>query len=105
MIEEIRRKYIEVPAQFSEHAFQQCILRKIGQSEIAEAMTVAEIIENYPNDKYGPSFLLMGFTRSGRPLHLQVSTPLRPRLKIITAYQPDPALWIDFRYRRTTDNP
>ena len=103
MIEEIRRKFIQAPAEFSEHAFNQRILRKIGGDEIAEAMATAEIIESYPNDKYGPSFLLMGMTRSGRPLHMQVSTPVRPRLKIITAYQPDPALWIDFRYRRTTD--
>ena len=103
MIDEIRRKFNEVPVEFSEHAFQRCVLRNIGQDEIAEVMALAEIIEEYPNDKYGPNYLLLGFTHHGRPLHLQVSTPLRPRLRIITAYQPDPAVWIDFLCRRATD--
>ena len=30
------------------------------------AKSRAEIIEDYPNDKYGPSCLLLGFTQAGR---------------------------------------
>ena len=33
----------------------------------------AQIIENYPEDKYTPSCLILGFTKLNRPLHLQVS--------------------------------
>ena len=103
MIEEIRRNFTEVSAELSEHAFQRCVLRNISQEEIVEAMALGEIIEDYPSDKCGPSYLILGFTRQGRPLHLQVSTPLRPQLKIITVYDPDSAVWIDFRHRKATN--
>ncbi len=59
-----------------------------------------EIIEDYPDDKYGPSCLVLGFTVAGRPLHVQCSYPSRPLVKIITLYEPDSGLWIDFRERR-----
>ena len=47
-----------------------------------------EIIEDYPDDKYGASCLICGFTMVNRPLHLHCSYPSRPILKIITLYQP-----------------
>ena len=31
----------------------------------------AVIIEDYPDDKYGPSCLILGYTKNGRPLHIQ----------------------------------
>lgn len=103
MIEEIRYRVERGLFEFSLHATNQSIVRQICVSEIREAVASAEIIENYSNDKYGPSLLILGFTRAGRPLHLHLSTPARPILKIITLYQPDPALWIDFRFRKATD--
>ena len=60
----------------------------------------SEVIEEYPDDKYGPSCLILGYTKVGRPVHIQCSYPSRPLLKIITLYQPDPDLWIDFKVRR-----
>jgi hypothetical protein len=45
--------------------------------------------------------LILGFTKAGRPLHIQCSYPSRTLVKIITLYEPDPANWIDFRKRRT----
>ena len=68
--------------------------------EVREAVSAAEVIEDYPGDKYGPSCLLMGYTAGGRPLHIQCSYPSRPLVKIITLYEPDPDHWIDFRTRR-----
>jgi len=59
-----------------------------------------EGVEDYPDDKYGPSCLILGFTRTGRPLHLQCSYPSRPLIKVITLYEPDPDLWVDFRIRK-----
>jgi hypothetical protein len=59
-----------------------------------------EIIEEYPDDKYGPSCLILAFTRDARPLHLHCSYPSRPLIKIITLYEPDPDLWVDFRVRK-----
>jgi hypothetical protein len=60
----------------------------------------SEIIEDYPEDKYGPSCLILGFTKTGRPLHIQCSYPSRLLIKIITLYEPDPDLWVDFRVRK-----
>jgi len=59
-----------------------------------------DVIEVYPEDKYGPSCLIFGVTRAGRPVHVQCSDPSRPTVKIITVYEPDPALWIEFKVRR-----
>ena len=59
-----------------------------------------EVIEDYPDDKYGPSCLAFGMTKSGRPLHIQCSYPSRKVVKIITLYQPDPEQWIDDKVRR-----
>ncbi|WP_204102748.1 MULTISPECIES: DUF4258 domain-containing protein [Spirulina sp. CCY15215] len=52
-------------------------------------------IENYPDDKYGASCLILGLTSTNRPLHIQTSYPSRPLIKIITLYQPTPDLWIE----------
>ncbi len=59
-----------------------------------------EIIEDYPDDKFGPSCLIYGRTKLERPLHIQCSYPARPKIKIITVYEPDPEEWIDFKIRR-----
>ena len=60
----------------------------------------ADIIENYPDDKYAPSALLLGLTADGRALHFQVTLDDAPLAKIITIYEPDPGEWIDHRKRR-----
>jgi hypothetical protein len=101
MIEQIRAKIQAGQFEFSKHAVDQSILRVVSVQEMHEAVANGEIIADYPNDKYGPSCLILGFTQTGRPLHIQCSYPSRPLVKIITLYEPDPAQWIDFRVRRT----
>ncbi len=99
MIEEIRAKVQAGQFEFSKHAVDQSILRRISVQELREAIATSEVIEDYSEDKYGPSCLVLGFTQAGRPLHIQY--PSRPLVKIITLYEPDPDKWIDFRVRRT----
>ena len=70
MIDEIRSKITEGQFEYSKHAVDQSILRHIAVQEVREAIITAEIIENYPNDKYGPSCLMLGFTSVQRPLHI-----------------------------------
>ena len=101
MIEQIRAKIQAGQFEFSKHAVDRSILRVVSVQEMHEAVTNGEIIEDYPDDKYGPSCLILGFTQAGRPLHIQCSYPSRPLVKIITLYEPDPVQWIDFRVRRT----
>ena len=101
MIDGIRIKIRTRQYEFSKHAVDQSIIREISVAEVEEAIgSRSEIIEDYPEDKYGPSFLILGFTKTDRPLHVQCSYPSRPLVKIITLYQPDPDLWIDFRIRK-----
>jgi anti-sigma28 factor (negative regulator of flagellin synthesis) len=86
MIEQIRAKIQAGQFEFSKHAVDQSILRQIGVQELREAITNGEIIEDYPEDKYGASCLVLGFTRAGRPLHIQFSYPSRPLVKVISLY-------------------
>jgi Domain of unknown function (DUF4258) len=101
MISEIRRKFAAGEFEFSKHAVDQSILRRVSVQELREAMVVGELLEDYPDDKYGPSCLVLGYTQARRPLHVQYSYPSHTLLKIITLYEPDPNLWIDFKVRRT----
>lgn len=100
MIRDIRRKIADGQFEFSKHAVDQSIVRRITVSELREAIVAGEVIEDYPDDKYGPSCLIFGVTLSARPIHIQCSYPVRPILKIVTLYEPDPDLWSDYRKRR-----
>ncbi len=100
MIEQIREKVAKKEFEFTRHAVDQSILRRISVQELLEAIKVGEIIEDYPSDKYGPSCLILGRTLAGRPLHIQCSYPTRPMVKIVTLYEPDADQWINFKVRR-----
>lgn len=97
---QVQRELAAGQFDFSRHAFRRAVERNISEQEIREAGARAEVIEDYPDDKYSPSALLLGFTAAGRPLHFQVSWAETPLTKIITLYQPDPEEWVDFRVRR-----
>lgn len=99
-LEEIKRKLRSGSFEFTRHAFKRAIERNISEREIEEAGAQAEIIENYPDDKYFPSVLLLGFTETGRPLHIQVSLGESELLKIITIYEPDEKEWVHSSKRR-----
>ena len=100
LIRRIREKIARGEFEFSQHAIDQSAIRGITTGEVRETFAAGEIIEDYPDDKYGPSCLVLGFTAEGRPLHVQCSYPSRPLVKFITLYEPDPRLWIDYRKRR-----
>jgi hypothetical protein len=100
LIDDIRTKFTLNDLDFSQHAVDQSILRRISVQECREVVANGEIIEDYPNDKYGPSCLIFGLTGAGRPIHVQCSYPYRPRLIVITLYEPDPARWIGFKQRK-----
>ena len=101
MIEEIRKKFVNRQYEYSKHAVDQSIIRHITTAEILEAMlSKSEIIEDYPDDKYGSSCLILGFTNNGRPLHMHVSYPSGTIFKVVTVYRPDESKWIEYRIRR-----
>lgn len=103
MIEEIRQKIAQRQFEFSKHAVDQSLIPHISVQELREAIANGEIIEDYAEDKYGPSCSIFGFTLANRPVHIQWSYPSRPLIKIITLYEPDPKRWIDFKLRSSKD--
>ena len=85
---------------FTEHAAERAVERNISEREIEEAGSQSITIEEYPDDKYGPTRLLMGFTGARRPLHIQIADSPALPVRIITLYEPDPAEWEDHERRR-----
>ncbi len=100
MVDDLRRKIEADEFELSKHAVDQSIRRRISAQEVRGAIANGEIIEEYPEDKYWPSYLIYGRTAKGRPLHVQCSHPSRPLVKLVTLYEPDPARWIDYKERR-----
>jgi len=100
MLLDIQNKVLSDDFEFSKHAADQSILRNIRVEEIRQALLSGEIIEDYPEDKYGPSCLIFGYTKANRPIHIHCSYPTRTILKIITVYEPNSVDWIDFKIRR-----
>lgn len=99
-IDIIRQQLLSGAFDFSRHGFKRAIERNISDAEISEAGYNAVIIEEYPDDKYAPSCLVLGFSSKGRPLHMQVSLSESDLLRIITIYEPDEKQWIDSIKRR-----
>jgi hypothetical protein len=99
MIDQLRQKISRGQVEYSLHAVRQMIERDITPEEVAQTVLAGEVIEDYPDDKYGPSCLICGATKARRILHFQCSHPSRPLVKIVTAYEPDPAEW-DKTYKR-----
>jgi hypothetical protein len=81
-----------------QHAVERSVERAISETEVAEAILNGRIIEEYPDDKYGPSCLIYGRTTRGRPIHVQCSLP--PDIWIITVYEPAADEWVDFSKRK-----
>jgi hypothetical protein len=100
LIHQIQQKIANDHFEFSKHAVDQSIIRRISVQELRDMIAHGEVIEDYPEDKYGPSCLIYGTTSADRPLHVQCSYPSRPLVKIITIYEPDPDKWIDFKERK-----
>jgi hypothetical protein len=75
---------------------------RILDREVYEIIRTGEVIEEYLTDKPYPSLLIFGKTNIGRPLHTVCSYNENEEVAIvITVYQPNPDLWIDYKRRRS----
>jgi len=100
MIEAIKNQVKTGDYHFTMHGFERCVERHISPNEVKYAILSDEIIEEYSEDKYGPSCLIYGITEAKRILHVRCS--IDP-VWIITAYDPtlNPDRWDkDFKRRR-----
>jgi len=86
----------------SQHATMRRIQRGISISELKRVLLNGEIIERNPRDKPYPSFLVLGWLRSGDPLHVKCSRGTKePRLRIVTLYEPSDEEWEkDYKTRK-----
>jgi hypothetical protein len=96
----IREQLSSGNIKLTDHALERIVERNISKLEIQQAGKRAVIIENYPEDKYSPSCLLLGFTYAKRPLHIQVSRLDSEYIKIITLYEPTENEWLNYAQRR-----
>lgn len=103
MIEGIKKQVKATNYRFTVHCFERCVERYISPNEVKYAILSGEVIEDYPEDKYGSSCLIYGITKEGRVLHVHCS--IDP-VWIITAYDPtlNPDEW-DFDFKRRIKTP
>ncbi len=99
-LEEVQKQLQAGNFEFTRHAFKRAVERNISEQEIKELSASFELIEDYPEDKYSPSSLLLGFTQDRRAIHMQVSRVESARVKIITLYEPDSAKWNNYKRRK-----
>lgn len=67
--------------------------RFISRDAIISSLDNYEIIEEYPKDKYLPSYLIYTIYQ-GQIIHVQIATDLENKyVTIITAYKPSPDKW------------
>lgn len=86
---------------FSGHAVRRMFHRGLKQGDVLGVIRTGEVIARYPDDSPYPSCLILGFILS-TPVHVVLGMDGETRTGIvITAYEPDPAVWgQDFRTRR-----
>lgn len=90
----------EANVELTAHTLMRMKERKITIDEIYAGIDDGEIIEQYPDDKYFPSCLVLCFRINGKPLHFVCSIG-NNKIHIITLYDPDLEHWEnDFKTRR-----
>jgi len=101
MIENIKKSVREYNYRFTVHALERCAERNISPEDVRETILSGEIIEEYPEDKYGHSCLIFGKTENSQILHVQCSVD---PIWIITAYNPalNPEKWDKYLKKRRT---
>lgn len=77
------------------HVNMRLVGRFIPRESILAAVDTFELVEAYPDDKYLPSYLLLGRTGPDA-FHVLVAADLEgDNVRVVTAYRPDVAEWQD----------
>ena len=84
---------------WKDHILQRIRSRGMQVSRLLEALRVCEVINEYPDDRPFPSYLLLGFA-DNKPYHIVAGVNIaEAEIHLITAYIPDSDIWHD-DYRR-----
>ncbi len=102
-IQEIREKIERYEYEISFHAEKERYAEDIAISDLENAIFTGEILEDYPDDKRGPSCLVLGYSQN-RPIHTVCGYTPMGWIRIITVYIPKLPKWIDERTRDRGDN-
>jgi hypothetical protein len=75
--------------------------RFIPRGHILGCVETLELVEAYPDDKYLPSYLVLG-RAGGESLHVLVAVDVEgDNIRVVTAYRPDACEWQrDLKTRR-----
>ena len=85
----------------TDHADEEADADNLTFDEIYFSVVNGETIEDYPTDKPYPSCLILGYTSDRKPVHSVWAFNEQNKWSVvITAYRPDPNLWINWRERR-----
>ena len=85
----IQSKTREGQYYFSRHGDQERQNDNLTIAEVEEALLAGRVLEQYEDTGRGESCLVVGFTESGKPLHM-VCGEIEDRVVIITVYIPTP---------------
>jgi hypothetical protein len=75
------------------HVSMRLLSRGLDREQIVGAVDTYDVIESYPEDKYLPSYLVLGRDPVG-VLHVPFATDVTgDNVRIVTAYRPNPSEW------------
>ncbi|MFI5202186.1 MAG: DUF4258 domain-containing protein [Candidatus Kapaibacterium sp.] len=104
MFEKIRMCFERQAVIFSKHAAMEMLHESFGEiftQDVYDAVLSGECLREYREDKPLSSCLVFGRTGNQRPVHAVCGyDEERNRAVVITVYEPNPALWINFRERK-----
>ncbi|MFM7438336.1 MAG: DUF4258 domain-containing protein, partial [Snowella sp.] len=97
LIEAIQEERVRI----TDHADEEAVEDDLTFDEIYFSILFGEIIEQYPNNKPYPQYLVYGQTFSGDSVHSVWEYNKETKWAVIvTVYRPDPTKWINWRQRK-----
>jgi hypothetical protein len=99
-LEEIKGLISASKYEISFHADRERRNENLEIVDLKNAMAQGEILEDYPTDPRGPSCLILGFSKDGRPIHIICGKLPTNIVRLITVYIPSLPKWLDPRTRK-----
>ena len=86
----------------SAHGYDELAADKLQVQEVLDGLQTAVVVEDYPGYHKGSCVLVLQQDATGEPIHVLWGIPRGASTPavIITAYRPDPEMWIENFLRR-----